>query len=262
MSNEPVFSASRSLGATFAALALFVASASARRQDGLPTFEVVSIKPNVSLNPQMAIRLPPGGVNGVNVTPQLLMRYAFELPDSRIADVPDWARNTRYDIVAKAPASAANEDMRPMIRALLRDRFKLVTREEARPMQVHVLTREAERARGPRLVPASGACANRNSSNKSGALSTDERCGLSIAFGRFAVATFRCHSSRRAWERSPDPSSSIAPACPGRSTSRWITRLTLLPWAQPRPRTFQISILPVHRSRRRFVSSSGCNGSR
>jgi uncharacterized protein (TIGR03435 family) len=179
-----VFSVGQLFASTSAALVLLVGAVSASRQGVLPAFEVVSIKLNVALNPVMVIRLPPGGVNGVNVTPQLLMRYAFELPDSRIVDLPDWAKKTRYDIVAKAPASAANEDMRPMIRALLRDRFKLITREEPRPTQVHVLTRESDRPSGPRLMPASGACAQPNSVNKSGALSIDEKCGLSIAFGR------------------------------------------------------------------------------
>jgi uncharacterized protein (TIGR03435 family) len=173
-----------SVCAVGAVLVLVAASVSDARQDSLATFEVVSIKPNVSLSPTMTIRLPPGGLNGANVTPQLLMRYAFELPDSRIVDLPDWARRSRYDVVAKAPGSAGNDDVRPMVRALLRDRFGLVTREEERPVQVHVLVRDTGRASAPRLMASSGTCTDANASNKSGALSSDERCGLSVAFGR------------------------------------------------------------------------------
>src|SRR5687767_15965072 len=71
-----------------------------------------------------------------------------------------------------------------MVRTLLRDRFKLVTRRETRPAQVHVLMRDIDRPLGPRLTRAEETCAQATAANKSGALSSDERCGLSIAYGR------------------------------------------------------------------------------
>ena len=148
-----------------------------------PAFEVVSVKPNLTVNPMAAIQLPPAGVNAVNVTPYLLIRYAFGLPDSQIVDVPEWARRTRFDVSAKGPSVAVNEDVRPMLRTLLRDRFKLVTRRETRPAQVHVLTRDADRPLGPRISRTEGTCAQAAAAG-SGALSSDERCGLSIAYGR------------------------------------------------------------------------------
>jgi len=163
-------------------LAVQVPGASQNRSD--PAFEVASVKPNATRDPVMAIRLPPGGVTAVNVTPQLLLRYAFALPDARIVDLPEWARRSRFDIVAKAPVTAVDADMRPMVRTLLRDRFHLVTRHELRPLQVHVLTTEPGRPLGPRLTAASAACGQGGPAEKSGALSSDERCGLSIAFGR------------------------------------------------------------------------------
>ena len=146
-----------------------------------PAFGVVSVKPNLTVDQMMTIRLPPGGVNAINVTPQMLIRYAFGLPDSRVVGVPDWAKRMRFDVVAKAPDIAIDVDVRPMVRTLLRERFKLVTRQETRPMQVQVLTREIDRPFGPRLTLASGTCPQ--DANKSGALSSDEKCGLSIAFG-------------------------------------------------------------------------------
>ena len=149
-----------------------------------PAFEVVSVKPNVSVNQTATIRLPPGGVNAINVPPYMLIRYAFGLPDSRIVDVPDWAKRIRFDVLAKAPANAVDADMRPMVRTLLRDRFKLVTRQESRPMRVQVLTRDVDRPLGARLTLSRGTCAQNTAGNRSGALSSDEKCGLSIAFGR------------------------------------------------------------------------------
>ena len=174
---------SRSL-VTAVAVVLTVAVLGAAQREVDPAFDVVSVKPNVTIKPTAAIQLPPAGVNAVNVTPYLLIRYAFGLPDSQIVDVPEWARRTRFDVSAKAPASAANEDVRPMVRTLLRDRFKLVTRRETRPAQVHVLMRDIDRPLGPRLTRAEETCAQAAAANKSGALSSDERCGLSVAYGR------------------------------------------------------------------------------
>jgi len=174
---------SRSL-VTAVAVVLTVPVLGAAQREVDPAFDVVSVKPNVTVNPMAAIQLPPAGVNAVNVTPYLLIRYAFGLPDSQIVDVPEWAKRTRFDVSAKAPASAVNEDVRPMLRTLLRDRFKLVTRRETRPAQVHLLTRDGDRPLGPRLTRADGTCPQDVSANKSGALSGDERCGLSIAYGR------------------------------------------------------------------------------
>ena len=169
---------------TVAAILLVPVLGAAQREVD-PAFDVVSVRLNVTVSPIAGIQLPPAGVNAINVTPQMLIRYAFGLPDSRIVDVPEWAKRTRFDVVAKAPASAANEDVRPMVRTLLRDRFKLLTHLETRPVQVQVLTKDADRPLGPRLTPAGGAaCAQAAAANKSGALSSDERCGLSIAYGR------------------------------------------------------------------------------
>jgi uncharacterized protein (TIGR03435 family) len=169
---------------TAAALVLSVSVFGAAQREVDPAFDVVSVKANVTVNPMASIQLPPGGVNAINVPPYLLIRYAFGLPDSRIVDVPEWAKRTRFDVLARAPATAANEDVRPMVQTLLRDRFKLVTRLETRPAQVHVLTRDVDRPLGPRLTRANGTCAQAAAVNKSGALSSDERCGLSIAYGR------------------------------------------------------------------------------
>jgi uncharacterized protein (TIGR03435 family) len=163
--------------------ALLAVQLSVPQREVDPTFEVVSVKPNVTVDQMATIRLPPGGVNAVNMPPYMLIRYAFGLPDARIVDVPDWAKRTRFDVLAKAPANAVDADMRPMVRSLLRDRFKLVTRQETRPIQVHALTRDGNRPLGPRLSPARRVCPE-NAGNKSGALSSDEKCGLSISFGR------------------------------------------------------------------------------
>src|SRR5687767_11781307 len=91
---------SRSL-VTAVAVVLTVPVLGAAQREVDPAFDVVSVKPNVTVNPMAAIQLPPAGVNAVNVTPYLLIRYAFGLPDSQIVDVPEWAKRTRFDVSAR-----------------------------------------------------------------------------------------------------------------------------------------------------------------
>jgi uncharacterized protein (TIGR03435 family) len=54
-----------------------------------------------------------------------LIAVAWGIPGNHVFGAPDWARVTRYDIAAVAPASATQEQVWPMVQALLRDRFRV-----------------------------------------------------------------------------------------------------------------------------------------
>jgi uncharacterized protein (TIGR03435 family) len=72
----------------------------------------------------------------------MVMRQAFEVMDSQIVDAPGWVSTDRYDILAKAPEGLTTAAaMRPLMRTLLAERFKLVTRREKREMPVYALVR-------------------------------------------------------------------------------------------------------------------------
>ena len=76
--------------------------------------------------------------------------------------VPDWVRNTTYDIEARAPAAATKDQMRLMMQSLLEDRFKLKVRWETRQAPVFELVLQKPGVLGPQLEqhPASDDCAN------------------------------------------------------------------------------------------------------
>jgi uncharacterized protein (TIGR03435 family) len=118
------------------------------------TFEKITIKPAPSADPR-SLRvqvLPNGGLiaNGVNVI--TLLSYAYDVPSnpsSRLSSLPDWVYGERYDIEAKAPASAMSRALsgsetqnriQHMVRRLLADRFSLVMRVEKRGMSAYALT--------------------------------------------------------------------------------------------------------------------------
>jgi uncharacterized protein (TIGR03435 family) len=76
--------------------------------------------------------------------------------------VPDWVRNTTYDIEARASAPATKDQMRLMMQSLLEDRFKLKVRWETRQAPVFDLVLQKPGVLGPQLEqhPASDDCAN------------------------------------------------------------------------------------------------------
>ena len=105
------------------------------------TFDVASVKPNKSGDGRVMLSLPPTGrLTATNVPLRLLLRTAFDVQDFQIVGGPNWIASDRFDITAKAPDGVvAPEQIRPMLRALLADRFKLVVHNETREMPIYAL---------------------------------------------------------------------------------------------------------------------------
>jgi uncharacterized protein (TIGR03435 family) len=117
---------------------------------GPAEFDVASIKANTSGEPGSTLDLSRGQLRAINAPIQPLIRQAFEVMDTQIVGAPAWVATERYDILAKAPAGVATAaEMRPLLRALLADRFKLATHRERRDMPVFALVR----ARADRFGP-------------------------------------------------------------------------------------------------------------
>jgi len=128
----------------------------------LPTeFEVAELKPSAPA--------PAGGREGGGRRPEIkngrlylpgftlknMIQLAWDLNgDDLMVGVPKWIDDERFDLIAKAPAGVALGDLtpsrsaipvnidalRPMIRTLITDSFKLVTHTEERPVNTYVLS--------------------------------------------------------------------------------------------------------------------------
>lgn len=132
----------------------------ASAQTAGPTFEVASIRPNLSGPFSSGIGWRPGGTfTATNVPLVRLVQFAYDIPESLILGGPDWIRNNRFDINAKAAAEVPHDHFRLMMKSLLEDRFKLRLRTEEREMPVFelVLARTDGRV-GPNLHD----CSNKN----------------------------------------------------------------------------------------------------
>ena len=117
---------------------------------GPSAFEVASIKRNESGEAGSSFDMSRGQIRAINTPLQPLIRQAFEVMDTQVAGAPSWVATERYDIVAKSPAGVTTAaEMRPLLRALLAERFKLATHRETRDMPVFALVR----ARADRFGP-------------------------------------------------------------------------------------------------------------
>jgi uncharacterized protein (TIGR03435 family) len=104
---------------------------------------------------------PGGRFTATNVPLKMLLRQAYNVQDFQVVGGPDWLGSDRFDVVAKAPEEGLNfESMRPMLRSLLADRFKLKVHDETRQMPIYALVKaRSDGALGPALKPSSIDCA-------------------------------------------------------------------------------------------------------
>jgi uncharacterized protein (TIGR03435 family) len=122
----------------------------AQAQSAAVEFEVASIKPSA---------LPGRGVNGVIrfgrqggpgsgdpgritytfTTIRDLIADAYGVGRSRVSGGQNWLDSEQFDIVAKVPEGATQEQVKVMLQNLLAKRFKLTLHREAKELPVYAL---------------------------------------------------------------------------------------------------------------------------
>lgn len=139
-----------------------------RAQERL-AFETASVKVNTSGGPRVPIRMPAGGLfNAVNVPLSDLILFAYGVLglDFRATGIPAWASTTNYDVSARMDVrrlhpdgSFSIDDMRAMVRTLLQERFKLVSRMEQRDAPIYALVKaRADETLGAHLQKSGAVC--------------------------------------------------------------------------------------------------------
>ena len=119
-------------------------------QSKTPTFEVADVHVSAP-----ATRGEDGGFYAGRVelhgsTMLDLISYAYGVETDNVLGGPAWLNTRRFDIIAKAPAGAKEENLQPMLKALLIERFNLAAHEDKRDMPVFILTAK----KGTKLQPA------------------------------------------------------------------------------------------------------------
>jgi len=107
-----------------------------------PEFEVASIRPAQPNSPQQiqrqGITIEGGRVNLVGVRLVGLIPLAFRVPQNQVKG-PDSMATESYDIVAKLPAGASEDQVPEMLQALLKERFKLEFHRENKEQSAYAL---------------------------------------------------------------------------------------------------------------------------
>lgn len=120
---------------------------------------LASIKLNTSPEPRGLSEYSPGGrYTATAVTVATLLRTAYRIQDYQLVGAPSWISTKRYDIAAKVDDNLA-PTQQVFLRALLKDRFNLVVRNETRELPIFalVLTRSDGKL-GPQLVKSDFDC--------------------------------------------------------------------------------------------------------
>jgi uncharacterized protein (TIGR03435 family) len=111
-----------------------------------PEFEVANITPAAQPTPELFrsgkihIGMTVDGsrvdVGGMPLT--TLIQQAFRVKQFQVI-APDWARESRWDILAKLPEGAPEAQIPEMLQALLADRFKMAVHRENKELPVYAL---------------------------------------------------------------------------------------------------------------------------
>jgi uncharacterized protein (TIGR03435 family) len=102
---------------------------------GLPGFEVATVKRNRSHEVNTRIEISGGRLTITNASLKTLIRNSWDLLSFQFAGGPNWLDTDMFDIQAttSSPEKITTERLRPLLQSLLADRFAL---------KVHLETRE------------------------------------------------------------------------------------------------------------------------
>jgi uncharacterized protein (TIGR03435 family) len=124
-----------------------------------PVFEVASVKPSPppEFTSGFVISRVDGGpgtkdptrLDCRNMPLGSLILRAYNLSPSQLSG-PDWIDVERFDIVARVPPGATQEEFRSMLRNLLVERFRMQTHRDKKDLLLYSLTASRN---GPKLKP-------------------------------------------------------------------------------------------------------------
>ena len=130
-------------------------------------FEVASVKPSDpgAAGPFGPIpTILPQGISGLtmrNVPLRMLVRFAYGVQDFQIVGGPQWQTSNKFDITARAAegTTKGTEDLLPLLKGLLADRFKLKAHMETREVPTYALVvSRSDGKLGSDIKPSTSEC--------------------------------------------------------------------------------------------------------
>src|SRR5579862_6004906 len=104
-------------------------------------FEVASIRPAPQQiqGVNVGLRIDGAQVRGSSLALRDYIVMAYKLKPNQV-EGPDWIASQRFDIAAKLPDGASQEQFRDMLQTLLTDRFQMKVHRETKDLPVYVLS--------------------------------------------------------------------------------------------------------------------------
>ena len=105
------------------------------------TFEVADVHVSPpTRNENMRGPVVRRGLYQIHVATMLdLIRTAYGVEAERVLGGPTWLENDTFDVIAKAPAGSTAETAKPLLKALLVDRFQLVVHNDTKPVPAYAI---------------------------------------------------------------------------------------------------------------------------
>src|SRR5579863_10532701 len=108
-----------------------------------PKFDIADV--HVSATPRWFAQNNGGSIRegryaNLDATMLNLIEAAYGVTEDAVAGGPSWLDTDIFDVIAKVPDGTTLATARPMLQALLAERFGLVTRNDRRPMPRYVLS--------------------------------------------------------------------------------------------------------------------------
>lgn len=161
------------------------------------TFEVASIRPSAPGQNGTGVNTDQSKLTTRNTSLFALITYAYGVQPYQVTGAPGWARDERYDVVAKfdepeqnvgvtelGPMASRDARIRARLRNLLADRFQLEMREEKKELPVFGLVTERGAAK-IQVDPNPRGNMNVNQNNGNGILRGDgvtlERLAITLS---------------------------------------------------------------------------------
>jgi len=123
------------------AAAFFSVLAFGQPKETQTTFEVVDVHASPpSRNPFVRGPVVRRGLYEIRFATMVdLIKTAYGIHAERVLGGPTWLENDTFDVIAKAPAGSTVETAKPMLKALLADRFKLAVHEDNKPVSAYAV---------------------------------------------------------------------------------------------------------------------------
>jgi uncharacterized protein (TIGR03435 family) len=111
-----------------------------------------------------------------------LIRTAYGVDADKVVGGPHWLEMDRFDVIAKTPPSTTRDAVKPMLQALLAERFGLVVRQDIKPVAGNVLTRGAGELKLKEAAAGAATTCPQNIQSTTNSLQVIMTCrGLSMA---------------------------------------------------------------------------------